>query len=165
MAMNIQIRQATLEDLRAVSSLSQALFEYEKAFTNEYDLAWSNSADGQKFFTRRLKSRSMFILVAEVDGHIVGYVSVCIAKVSFRLYSPIAEIENLCVDPSYRGKGIGTTLVREVLRIVKTRGAKRLRVTALSNNDQSLHFYRMNGYKDVDVILERDVAYGNSGAI
>ena len=130
--MDIHVRRATIEDLPTIQSLSQALFEYERTYTKEYDLAWSNSVDGQKFFTKRLKSRSMFILLAQVDSHIVGYAAVCITKISWRMYNPIAEIENLCVDPLYRGKGVGKMLIGEVARIAKTRGAKRLRVTAIA---------------------------------
>lgn len=155
--MNILIRRATIKDLYEIQALSQALFEYEETYTKEYDLAWSHSADGQKFFTKRLKSRSMFILLAQVNEQIVGYVSVCIAKISWRMYNPIAEIENLCVDPLYRGKGVGKILIGEVARIAKTRGAKRLRVTAIAQNDLALHFYRKNGYNDVDIILEKNI--------
>lgn len=157
MAMNVLIRRATIEDLYAIQSLSFALFEYEKTYTNEYDLAWSHSADGKKYFTKRLKSRSMFILLAQVDKQIVGYVAVCIARISERFYNPIAEIENLCVDPLYRGKGVGTMLMQEISNIVKKRGVKRLKVIVLSNNNPALRFYRNNGYNDVDIILEKDV--------
>ena len=155
--MDIHVRRATIKDLYATQSLSLALFEYEKAYTNEYDLAWSHSADGQKFFTKRLKSHSMFILLAQVDEQIVGYVAVCIAKILWRMYNPIAEIEDLCVAPIYRGKGVGKKLIDEVTRIAKTRGAKRLRVTAIAQNDLALHFYRKNGYNDVDIFLEKDI--------
>lgn len=155
--MNIHVRRATIDDLHAIQSLSFTLFEYEGAYTKEYDLAWSHSTDAQKYFTKRLKSRSMFILLAQVDEQIVGYVSVCIAKIFWRMYNPIAEIENLCVDPLYRKKGVGKMLIGEVARIAKTRGAKRLRVTAIAQNDLALHFYRANGYNDVDIILEKDI--------
>ncbi len=45
--MNILIRRATIEDLYAIQALSQALFEYERTYTKEYDLAWSHSVDGR----------------------------------------------------------------------------------------------------------------------
>lgn len=155
--MNMHIRRATIEDLKAIQSLSEQLFEYEKQYTAEYDLAWSFSPAGQKFFTKRLKGRAHVILVAETEGKIVGYISLWIGKLSWRVANPIVEIENLCVAPSLRGSGIGTALMREVARIAKERRAKRLRVTALSQNDPALHFYRKHGYADVDIILEKDV--------
>ena len=113
MAMNILIRRATIKDLYAIQALSQALFEYERTYTKEYNLAWSHSTDAQKYFTKRLKSRSMFILIAEIDSNIIGYASVSIEKLSWRLYNPIAEIENLCVDPLYRGKEWGQCLCKK----------------------------------------------------
>jgi len=34
---------------------------------------------------------------------------------------------------------------------------KRLKVITLSNNNPALHFYRNNGYKDKDIILEKNI--------
>ena len=99
----------------------------------------------------------MFILVAEIDNNIIGYAAVSIEKLSWRLYNPIAEIKKLCVNPLYRGKGVGTMLMQEISNIVKKRGVKRLNVIVLSNNNPALRFYRNNGYKDVDIILEKDI--------
>ena len=48
-------------------------------------------------------------------------------------------------------------LMQEILNIVKKRGVKRLKVIALSNNNPALRFYRNNGYKDKDIILEKDI--------
>jgi len=58
--MNILIRRATIKDLYAIQTLSQALFEYERAYTNEYDLSWSHSADEQKIFHQTIKGYHAF---------------------------------------------------------------------------------------------------------
>lgn len=146
-----------MDDLRAVQSLSKELFEYEKAYTDQYDIAWSFAPAGEKFFSKYLKGRKRFTLLAEAEGHVIGYAAIWIGKLRWRVYNPIVEIENLCVAPSFRGRGVGTALMNETMRIAKERGAKRLRVTALSENDPALRFYRTHGYSDVDVILEKNV--------
>ena len=155
--MNLHIRKATIGDLKVIQLLSQELFEYEKSYTDQYNLAWSFSPAGEKFFSKHFKGRMRFILVAETDGMIVGYAALWIGKLSWRTYNPIVEIENLCVFASRRGKGIGTALMTEIFRIAKKRKAKIVRVTAFSDNDRAFHFYRTHGYRDVNIILEKNV--------
>ncbi len=157
--MNVHIRRGTIADLHAIQALSQELFEFELAYTDQYNLSWSFASAGKKFFTKRLRrnSRVQMILVAETDGKIVGYAAMWIGNIAERASNPIAEIENLCVASAYRGKGIGTALMGEIHRVVKARGVKRLRVIALSHNEAAVRFYRSHGYGDIDFILEKDV--------
>jgi ribosomal protein S18 acetylase RimI-like enzyme len=155
--MDVRIRKATIQDLSAVTALSQQLFEYERTITPEYDLAWSSSPAGQKYFTKRLKGRKHFALVAEIGAQIVGYATVGVFTITWRIQKPIVEIENLCVDKGHRGQGIGKALMDEVQKIATRRHAKRLRLSALSHNDHAIRFYRANGYTDVEMVLEKSI--------
>lgn len=155
--MDIRIRKGMIRDLLAVTALSQQLFTYERTITPEYDLAWSGSPAGQKYFTRRLKGRKHFALVAELGGKIVGYATVGVFRITWRLQKPIVEIENLCVDKAHRGQGIGKALMSEVQKIATAHGYKRLRLAALSHNDPAIRFYRANGYTDVEMVLEKQI--------
>ena len=58
--------------------------------------------------------RPEWCLVAELDGHVVGFVT-------FMLNSEtrIAEIGNNAVDPDYQGQGIGPALYRHILELFR----------------------------------------------
>lgn len=155
--MSITIRRATLNDIPAVCTLSQTLFEYERQFTDEFNMQWSHGKDGVKFFTKSLKSRSSFILIAFDGEKAVGYILMKLERVSWRVYNPMAELTNLSVDPMYRGQGVGTKLFQHAKAIMKKRGVKRISVQALSDNVRALKFYKDMGFKDFDVILLMNV--------
>lgn len=149
--MNITIRIATLDDVPAICTLSQLLFEHEHQFTDEYDMGWSHGRAGKGFFTRRIKSPSSFTLLAMDGDKPVGYALVRLDKFSWRVRNPIADINNLSVNPDYRGQGIGAKLVLLAKTEAKKRGAKRMTVQALSQNERALKFYRTQGFTDFDV--------------
>jgi len=151
--MNITIRRATIEDLPAISDLSQELFIHERQFTDEYDMTWSHAKAGQDFFTKQLKRRRSYILLALDDDKPVGYILIKIEKFTWRAYNPIAEVGNFSVHPAYRGKGIGTMLFEQSKAIAKKRGVKRLSVQALANNFRAVKFYRARGFEDFDLTM------------
>lgn len=145
----IKIRRATIDDLFSICDLSQSLFEYERQFTDEYNMSWSHAKEGQKFFTKCLKGRKSFILLAQDGNVLVGYILVTVKKLAWRAFNPIAEIDNLTILSTYRGKGIGTKLMQQAKKIAVKRGAKRISVSALSDNIRALKFYRQQGFKDL----------------
>ncbi len=149
----IKIRRATIDDLSSICDLSQLLFEYERQFTNEYNMSWSNAKEGQKFFTKCLTSRKSFVLLAQNGDAPVGYILVTVKKVAWRAFNPIAEVDNLNISPIYRGKGIGTKLMQQAKKIAIKRGAKRISVSALYDNIRALKFYHQQGFKDLNISL------------
>lgn len=155
--MKITIRRATLNDIPAVCTLSQSLFEHERQFTDEFNMQWSHGEDGVKFFTKSLKSRSSFILLALDGEKIIGYILMKLERVSWRVYNPMAELTNLSVDPMYRGQGVGTKLFQHAKAIMKKRGVKRISVQALTDNVRAVKFYETMGFKDFSVVLLMNV--------
>lgn len=149
--MNIHIRRAILADVPVICALSQSLFEHERQFTDEFNMGWSHSEEGRKFFTKRIRSKSSFILVAFDDENAVGYILIKIEKFTWRAHNPIADVGNLSVDPMYRGQGIGTKLFEKARKIAKKRGVKRLSVQALTGNTRAVKFYKTQGFTDFTV--------------
>lgn len=65
--MNVLIRKATIDDLEAILKLNKALFDYETAFNKEYNLGWTYSEKGKKYFSDRIKHDLSIVLVAEIN--------------------------------------------------------------------------------------------------
>lgn len=149
----IKIRRATVDDLASICELSQLLFDYERQFTNEFNMSWSHAKEGQEFFTKRLKSRKSFILLAQNRNKLVGYILITLEKFAWRAFNPIADVVNLSVVPTYRGKGIGTTLFQQAKKLAIKRGAKRMSVSALMKNTRTLKFYQRQGFGDFNVTM------------
>ena len=148
------IRKARLDDLDDILSLNKNLFKFERRFGKTYNLKWTYSKTGRKYFIHRLKSKKAVVVVAEDYEEIVGYILIYIDTYSFRSINPIAEIENMYVKKDFRNKGIGTKLAKMAIQEAKKKGTKRFKVEALVQNENAIRFYRSVGFKDFNLILE-----------
>ena len=89
------------------------------------------------------------VIFALEDGKEIGFAffflsfSTYIANVNMHL-------EDLFIDPEYRGKGYGKALLRELAKIVKERGYGRFEWTCLEWNEPSKEFYKSIGAEEKD---------------
>lgn len=87
-------------------------------------------------------------LVADIDGQIVGAVWV-------RIMNDYGHIDDntpsfaISVYKEYRGKGIGTVLMKEMLRILKERGYEQASLSVQKAN-YAAKMYRKFGFEVVD---------------
>ena len=83
-------------------------------------------------------------LLAEVAGEAVGF------ALFFQSYStwrgrPGLYLEDLLVEPSHRGKGVGGTLLRRTAALAVERECARLEWAVLDWNEPAIGFYRSLG--------------------
>jgi GNAT superfamily N-acetyltransferase len=83
-------------------------------------------------------------LIAERDGRALGYALFFPTFSSF-LASTGIWLEDLYVQESHRGEGIGKALLCAVAARVRERGGERLEWAALDWNEPALGFYRRMG--------------------
>ena len=155
--MKISVRKAILADLPAISHLSKGLFAFEDKFGHEYNLDWTDSEDGQKYLKERLEHKDAIIFISEDQAKIIGYILAFTKTYSYRIPNPICEIENIFVEEAYRGQGVGQLLMDLVKKHAKLAGAKKLRLGMIAQNEKALHFYKANGFGEVNLYLETDV--------
>ena len=127
LAQFLRVREAKEEDLRSVLDI-----EY-KCFPDPYPLS----------LLHRLHSmhRDTF-LVAENDGRVVGYVIGAIR------WHNTAHILAIGVDPAFRGRGVGSTLMDEIIKRFQCKGAKVVRLEVRKSNLPAQNFYRKLGFVD-----------------
>lgn len=98
--------------------------------------------------------------VAEVSEEIKGIALV------YNRYStwkgPIIHLEDLIVNEAYRGTGIGTALLNEVIKYGHSKGAKRINWEVLDWNEPAIAFYESKG---ANVMRDWDVVQLNEDAI
>lgn len=94
------------------------------------------------------KSKHDIALVADINGKIAGAVWV-------RIMNDYGHIDDktpsfaISVYKEYRGKGIGTALMREMLAILKKRGYKQASLSVQKKNFAA-EMYRKLGFKTID---------------
>ena len=116
----------TLDDLEAVQDIDQA------AFTP----VWQNSLSYLEFAFRQAVSAT----VAESQGRLVGY--------QISTETPVGgHLSRLAVYPTHHGKGIGYTILLDLLNQFARRGVRAVTVNTQKDNLASLNLYRKAGFR------------------
>ncbi|MDR3100133.1 MAG: GNAT family N-acetyltransferase [Paraburkholderia sp.] len=136
--MTATIRTATPADVDAMHALMYELAEFEK-LTHLFTGTPASLADA--LFGARPAAEA---LVAEDADRIVGY------ALFFHNYSTFLGkrglyLEDLYVQPSQRGTGLGTALLRALAAIAVERQCGRFEWTVLDWNEPAIRFYEKMG--------------------
>jgi 8-oxo-dGTP diphosphatase len=101
-------------------------------------------AESQAAAQRFRESLAIDVLVAEVDGHVVGFLVLAFVPALSGLR---ALIDDQAVDPDYRRQGLGAALVEAAMQRASRRGATHLLVDT-SRGDRSVRdFYQACGFE------------------
>jgi len=84
------------------------------------------------------------ILVAEMDGNVVGYIT---CRLDYE--SKIGWIPNLAVLPAYQGHGLGRQLMHAALDICREEGMELAKIETLEQNEVGSVFYPKAGFMEV----------------
>lgn len=131
------IRKALKEDMPAVLDLIKELAVYEKepdAVNISAEILVKEGFGEHPLFT---------CFVAEVDGELVG-----MALVYFRFSTwkgRTLHLEDLIVNESKRGTGVGGALFKKVLQFANEHGVKRAEWVVLDWNENAIKFYEKSG--------------------
>jgi len=94
--------------------------------------------------TEGCRARPEKVLVAEVDGKVVGY-----ATYMHSPGDPCGHVGNNCVDPDYRGRGIGSALNQAVLDKLRELGCTVLVVVTMEHDVAARRVYEKNGFVEI----------------
>ncbi len=125
-SLKLRIRPANKEDLPAILELEKICFKEETFHKRQI-----------KYLL--LKARSL-VLVASLEGNIVGSVIILLRK-----HISNARIYSLNVHPSYRRKGIGSSLINKSENLLRKMGYRNLTLEAGVNNIAARNLYTLKG--------------------
>src|SRR6267142_5318776 len=91
------------------------------------------------------------------DGLDVAY---CISTVS---RDGCGEMDSMFVEEAFRGRGIGSELVRHALEWLESAGATSKVVTVAFANEEALSFYQRFGFQPRTVLMQQSEAGKGSG--
>ncbi len=139
----MQIRLASPEDVSDIHRLIYELAVYEKA--PEEMVATVDQINESLFNDHPVA----FCHVAEVDGKIVG-IALWFLNYSTWLGKPGIYLEDLFVQPEYRGHGIGKGFMKVLAQLCIERGYERFQWWVLNWNTPSIDFYKSLGAIPMD---------------
>ncbi len=139
----MQIRLAIPADINDIHRLIYELAVYEKA--PEQMVATVRQIQTSLFNERPVA----FCHVAEVDEKIVG-IALWFLNYSTWLGKPGIYLEDLFVQPEYRGHGIGKGFMKTLAQLCVERGYERFQWWVLNWNTPSIDFYKSLGAVPMD---------------
>jgi len=132
----VHIRKATIDDLNSVYSL---ICDLEN---QELDIVAFDT-----IYRFNINSSETIYLVAEIDGRVVGFLSIHIQHLLHHSNST-CELQELNVFNEYRSLGIGTQLMQEAEIIAKELGLEEIELTTKVFRKRAQEFYTRLGYEN-----------------
>lgn len=138
----LTFKNATREDTPLILEFIKKLADYE----NRLDEVIATEDELEKWIFDKKQAEVIFALE---DGKTVGF---ALFFLSFSTYisNVNLHLEDLFIDPEYRGKGYGKALLKRLAKIVVERGYGRFEWTCLSWNHPSIDFYLSLGARQMD---------------
>jgi GNAT superfamily N-acetyltransferase len=137
----MKVRRAELTDLRQLIELFNEMHE-------ESDIV---SAEAQQTLIEVLAESNRAVLVAEIDGVVVGTVDVAVHGNLSRGMKPWAIVENVMVTEAARRKGVARALMTSAEHFARESGCYKIQLVSGIENHASHHLYRLLGY-DIPVL-------------
>jgi len=132
------LRPAAPADLPAIVGLIRELAEYEKLA--HLVVVTPESLEPHLFGPRPAAEA----VVGEVDGRVVAF-ALFFTNFSTFLGRPGLYLEDLYVQPAYRGTGLGKALLQHLGALAVARGCGRFEWSVLDWNENAIHFYESMG--------------------
>lgn len=150
------VRRATGGDLAALTALWIEITQHHRALDSLYSLRPGAEQAIRGLLRSMLEDRRCALFVSERDGEVVGMSCVRIDQAPPILREvERAEITDLGVRMSLRGRGIGRRLAGAALAWVREQGVARVEVRVVAGNREGQAFWRALGFGDHVQILQR----------
>jgi ribosomal protein S18 acetylase RimI-like enzyme len=140
--MELRIHRAKLSDLYQINSLCE-------------ELLGSSVGSREEMFRKALKNKDYLCLVAEIGREVVGFIDLW-AFPDVAHGAHLAQIQNFVVTKKMRGKGIGTKLLEEIIKIFRDKKYHELHVWAEKENEEAIRLYKKLGIKNECILLEME---------
>ncbi len=144
------MNQAPRMNVEEVTEVSAQLVEAFARLTPQ--LSRSAPPPGEQELERIVQSDATRLLVAKLDGAIVGSLTLAIFPIPTGVR---AWIEDVVVDEGVRGQGIGVALNEEALKVARDKGARTVDLTSRPSREAANRLYRRLGFKQRETNVYR----------
>jgi len=136
------IRDASSDDVNGIIEVLKTIYLQDEA--------WARKA-----LEKLLATENYVILVAVLDRKIVGFIDYYILPSVWEKWNE-ATINYLFIHKDYQGRGIGSKLLKEVIKQTDKMGIMELHVGTEKENKRAIRLYKKHGFLKEYLLLERE---------
>lgn len=148
---------ATIRDRDAVNALARQVHELHVSWRPDIFRMPEGDIYSEERFVEVIRARQLY--VAKLNGFVVGYVLTSMKEKSLptQVLRKVFLIDELCVDKSFRGHGIGTQIIEDVRALARAFGCTDLQLNVYPQNDDGVGFYQKCGFMIQNINMQRKV--------
>lgn len=102
-----------------------------------YPYSWTRTV-----FADCLRAGYVCRVLLDDDTHIIGYGVVSVAAGE-------AHVLNVCIEPDRQGRGLGSALMRKLLRLARRQGARSALLEVRPTNQPAIRLYHQLGFNEI----------------
>jgi ribosomal protein S18 acetylase RimI-like enzyme len=163
MADQVLTRDYAPEDQAAVTAMMARLQEHERQISADRRPGNEMAAGHLRYLLDECSRKQGRVFVAERGGSVVGFIVVLMEQFDeadlhlYPCYKSFADITDLYVEEHHRGRGIAGALLSAAEEHARAIGIERIKLSALSGNEEARAVYLRRGYREYDVTYCRDL--------
>jgi ribosomal protein S18 acetylase RimI-like enzyme len=143
------VRLATVNDALGIAKVHVRTWQcaYKGQIPDSFldNLSVKKRADGWEESLRN-PDPGVYAVVVESDGKIVGWCTVGVSR-DDDATKETGELHGIYVDPEFIGKGVGSALMEETIKILRKDGYKEATLWVLDSNIKTRNWYESKGWK------------------
>jgi GNAT superfamily N-acetyltransferase len=155
-----RIRRATEADAEPLGRLGALLMRTHYDMDSDRFLTPGGSPEaGYAHFLRgQLEDDEVIVLVAERDGHVVGYVYAGLEPLSWKeLRDACGFVHDIVVDDTVRRAGVATALLEAAIDWLRSRGAPRVMLWTADRNAAAQRLFERLGFRRTMIEMTREL--------
>ena len=144
------IRKAEASELDLIVEMQLSL---QRHLENCSSSIWRYTEERKKLlrqdYEKYLTDKDSLLLVAELKGKVVGFISLNVTRRTDHLPNIIGNIGSIYILENLRRQSIGKRLVREACQFFKSKNAENLYLRYVLGNSEGENFWKKLGFKPI----------------
>ena len=156
----VKVRRATPNDLQILGGYGGKLARQHRAYNPQrFTLFEPVEREFAQFYGEQLSRQDAVILVAELEGRVVGYMFVRVEPESFAdALAAAAWIHDIYVDESWRGRRVGALLMDAAIESARELGSRCVMLSVAVQNEGARSVFERHGFRVTMQEMRLDVA-------